>query len=373
MTNNRKRYVTIFPEFERVHLKKDVAMLPYSLSKYEDYDFNIVCYKNSEFSKFEVEKFNLVFAKRKNNVSRDFAKYLLINGKKIDILNLYHLSSSRNAFWIIIYKMVNPKGKVHIKLDADYRMLDIIDMYPKSLKGKFRAYIFRKKVDLYTVESVKMKELLHMQFDIEMKLLPNGIFREEEIQPVRTEEKERIFLTVGRLGTEQKATKDLLEAFALIADQIEWKLWLVGNIENEFNEYINRYFQKYEYLKERVIFFGNIDNSDDLTKIYRRASVFVLPSKWEGFALVLLEALECGDYLILSDQVPSSWDISNNGQFASIVPYHDVGKLSNAMLSSITKNASFEELKKRRVWIEENFTWKSIVRMFNGYVCDMKW
>ena len=36
-------YVTIFPECEKVHLKKDVGMLPYSMGKYVGYNFQIIC------------------------------------------------------------------------------------------------------------------------------------------------------------------------------------------------------------------------------------------------------------------------------------------------------------------------------------------
>ena len=367
----KKRYVTIFPECEPVHLKKDVGMLPYSLGNYCEYDYSLVCYENKTFSEFDIEKFHIKTISKKKNDIGDFGRYLLKHAKEIDILNLYHISSKRNAVWIFLYKEANPQGKVHLKLDADYRMVSLVDMNPASLKGKLKIHILKNMVDLYTIESESMRLLLEDLWKIKMKIIPNGIFREADISPARVEDKQKCFLTVGRLGTEQKATEDLLSAFAKIKDKTPWNLILAGNIENNFRRYIDEYFEKNPDLEDRVIFTGNITNSEELTRLYKEASVFVLPSRWEGFALVLMEALECGDYLVVSDQVPSVNDISNNGKYADVFKCGDIDMLANTMLICTGKRSSNIEMEEMYKWIHDNFTWKTIAQRLDSYIKEI--
>lgn len=365
------RYVTIFPECESVHLKKDVGMLPYSLGKYCGYDYSIICYDNFIFNKNEKDKFHLITIPEKKGDILDFAKYIYIHAKEIDVLNLYHITSKRNIFWILVYKLANPHGIIHLKLDADYRMIDMVNPNPLNLKGKIKRKIFKEKVDLYTVESKTMKDILEKKWKLNMKIIPNGIYREDDIIPAKIEDKQKFFLTVGRLGTEQKATEDLLSAFELIKNEMDWQLILVGSVEVKFQKYIDNYFIRNPELKNRVIFTGNISDANELTKLYKKASVFVLPSKWESFALVLMEALECGDYLILSDQIPSAKDISNNGKYADIVPVGNINLLAEQMLKCSNKELSNAEMEEMYNWIRNNFTWKSIVKKLDEFIKDI--
>lgn len=368
---NDIKYVTIFPECESVHLKKDVGMLPYSLGEYCGYDFSIVCYDNPFFKAEENNKFHIVTIPKKLGDVSDFAGYIIKKAKEIDILNLYHITSRRNLLWIILYKLFNPKGIVHLKLDADYRMVDMLNFNSKSLKSNLKMKILREKVDLYTVESQAMKTILEQEWQLNIKVIPNGIFREGEINPARVDEKENIFLTVGRLGTVQKATEDLLSAFEKIKNKTDWKLVLAGSIEKSFLGYIDDYYNRNPELRERVIFTGNIHDTTELTNLYKKAKIFVLPSKWEGFALVLLEALECGDYLIVSDQVPSVGDIGKNGQYADLVRFGDVNQLADSMLKATNRKLRNEEMSEMYKWIHENFTWKPIVKKLNQYIKEI--
>ena len=315
------RYITVFPECEAIHLKKDVGMLPYALGKYCGYDYSIICYDNFNFCEADKDKFHVKVITERFGDIIDFAIYIYVHAKEIDILNLYHITSRRNIFWILAYKIANPHGIVHMKLDADYRMVNLFNTKPKNLKERLKWKVLNNKVDLYTVESTTMKSVLEEKWNLKIKIIPNGIYREGDIALPKVEEKNKIFLTVGRLGTEQKATETLLSAFEMIKDDTDWQLILAGTIEKDFQKYIQQYFKKNPDLKNRVLFTGNISNSEELTRLYKKASIFVLPSKWEGFALVLIEALECGDYLIVSYQVPTANDIGNAGKYSNVVQF----------------------------------------------------
>lgn len=365
---HKTKYVTVFPECCSVHLKKDVGMLPYSLGKYQNYKTSILCYDNGDISAQEKEKFQVVYVEKKRGEQMDFGLYLLYHAKQIDVLNLYHITSRRNIPWIILYKLGNPKGKVHIKLDADYRMVDLMDMHPASLKGKVKVWILRRLVDLYTVETTQMKQILEKAWGLDLKLMPNGLFLDEETYTEDFPQNADAFLTVGRLGTEQKATEVLLEAFREIASETPWELWLAGPVEPEFEDRIKTFFEENPHLTDRVRFLGNITDPKRLAEIYGQAKVFVLPSRWESFGLVLTEALERGEYLVVSDQVPSADDVGANGKYCNVIPVDNISALAQAMLEAAEKPVDVQIRKERSQWVKDNFTWTQIVKKLDSYL-----
>lgn len=361
-------YVTVFPECCSIHLKKDVGMLPYSLGKYQNYESSILCYDNGDISASEKEKFHVSFIPQKHGEHRDFGMYLLRHARQIDVLNLYHITSRRNLPWILLYKLGNPKGKVHIKLDADMRMLDLVDMQPKSLKGKLKVWILRTLVDLYTVETTQMQQVLEKAWGLQIKLMPNGLFLDEQTYQQRFPEAKDAFLTVGRLGTEQKATEVLLEAFRQIASETTWQLWLAGPVEPSFENNIRAFFEENAHLTNRVRFLGNIADPAQLAEIYGQAKVFVLPSRWESFGLVLTEALERGEYLVVSDQIPSAGDVGAHGKYCTVVPTDNPPALAAAMLQAAKMPIDMNIRKERSQWVLENFTWEQIVKKLDAYL-----
>ena len=44
-----KKFVTIFPSTENVHLLKDVGAIPYTFCKHLGYESTLVCIKNGEY------------------------------------------------------------------------------------------------------------------------------------------------------------------------------------------------------------------------------------------------------------------------------------------------------------------------------------
>jgi glycosyltransferase involved in cell wall biosynthesis len=89
----------------------------------------------------------------------------------------------------------------------------------------------------------------------------------------------------------QKGHKFMLEAFKEFLDvNNEYQLILVG--EGELKEEIKEYCFNNE-LDKKVDFLGYL-TADELVELYNQTEIFVLPSLWEGFPKVLLEAMSCG-------------------------------------------------------------------------------
>ncbi len=70
----------------------------------------------------------------------------------------------------------------------------------------------------------------------------------------------------------------------------------------------------------------------DLTPHLRAADMFVTPSKWEGFGLAVVEAMNAGLPVIASD-IPGLREVTGpNGKSACLVPPNDANALRNAII-----------------------------------------
>ena len=105
----------------------------------------------------------------------------------------------------------------------------------------------------------------------------------------------KYILAVGRI-TPEKGFDDLIDAFAQM-NRNNYKLVIAGGVEHEIS-YFN-------YIKDKsgnlpVIYTGFL-TSKYLQELYTHADIFVLSSHNEGFPLVVLEAMQLGCDILLSD------------------------------------------------------------------------
>lgn len=68
----------------------------------------------------------------------------------------------------------------------------------------------------------------------------------------------------------------------------------------------------------------------------READVMALPSRHEGLANVLIEALACGTQIVASDCPSGSAEILDSGRYGQLVPVGDVHALAGALLRSLS-------------------------------------
>ena len=337
-------FYTLFPPTENVHLIKDVGMYPECLSKYEGVDAHLVCYKNGEYPYLgsEVKNVKLDFMNRRFGDIVDGVLYIKDNASKIDVLNIYHLNLSSFFYAITFKKYKNKSAQTYLKLDADMREVS-------RLSGKGVVQWIKKKTitvaDVVTVESrllqTKLNEIIG---EDKIQYLPDGIdIDEAKDMSVRAEEKENIILTVGRLGTKQKNTQLLVEEFIKRTNG-EYRLWLVGSMTDEFRQWLN---EKLNELKiqnsiaaELIEYKGVITDRLELDDIYKKAKIFALPSKWESFGIVLVEAMWQGCYLMTTDEVPSTPELMR-----------DIEKL---------EIGSQEYIDNARIRVREEFSYKVI-------------
>lgn len=373
-------FVTIFTDTENFHLVKDVGQLPYFMYKTEGFDSELISYRNNKeypYLNKEVKGLKLIFIKDRGRLfyfELGILSYLWSFSKSIDVLNLFHFKKD-HLLYLLLYKILNPKGKAYIKLDMDLLFFKDYNAFLYSnysiknylLKG-ITKWMF-KLTDVFSVETEEAKAyLLKVYPGLEQKLIciPNGVdnlYLEEEIKIRSWEEKENIIITVGRIGTLQKNTELFLEALKAV-ELNSWKVYILGPVEELFQTYIDSYFEIDPHLTESILFTGNITDRKELFEWYNRAKIFCLTSRFEGFPITFPEALYFGNYII-STPVSSSLHITNNGEFGRVVKT-DAREFSLAIQECITEgfltSKRFEDTLK---FSRANFTWPDIVKQLS--------
>ncbi|WP_047394952.1 glycosyltransferase [Cetobacterium sp. ZOR0034] len=398
MSNRKKTFVHICEEFEYTWIGKDNGMFPIYAHEVLGYESKIVTSNLKDDLPDEVRGVKIVKVSRWFKKVKNFLPFIIHlkriplyyyiskNAKNIDILMLFHITKC--SYWrAYFYKKFNPIGKIYIKADFNleqYRKeIERTEMSPRTLREYLRKnreikeYSKRKRLvemaDLISYETEEAYEEMKNSYagiSTKGKVLhiPNGydskyidsLFKDREFK-----NKENLMITVGRLGTYQKNTELLLESLAEI-DLKDWKMIFIGGIEKELEPKIEKFYEQYPEKKESVVFKGVIKDKNELYSYYNKAKVFLLSSRWEGFALVFLEALAFGNYIVSTD-VGGARDVTENAKIGEIIP-GDKESFKKAIQDCVNNKIEFEEKYSETIEKSSEFNMTNLIKKINGFV-----
>lgn len=363
----KKKYVCIFPGLQNFHLIKDVGLLPYTMGKFFNYNSNILTYNNDDYSYLDNELdgnyLNLIYLEKKfNTETRDVISYLLKNSGSIDVLQSFNLHDTLGLFsFFFIYKILNRNGKVYVKLDADDLIISLL-VEKKGIYGYMQNFMIKHLIDLMSVESSKSYEKLIESNTIpsdKLIQIPNGIYIKSNIE---ISEKKNYILNVGHLGTKAKATEILLEAFSKIGNLDNWKLILVGSIDESFKDYIDDYFKVNPHLIDKIIFKGYVSDRDEIYRYYSESRIFCFPSRSESFGIAIIESAYFGNYLLTTD-VGGAKDVLDVTDYGEIIKMDDSDYLAGRLQELISNPEKYEkDPSELMAQVNDKFNWAKLCK-----------
>ncbi len=161
----------------------------------------------------------------------------------------------------------------------------------------FQKYWFKKGKVIPVAISEKIQETIKDLYEINLESIPliyNGVDLEKCIEK-KNYQLNNIVLHIGRF-CEQKNHKELIDIFKeCLKLNKDLKLYLVG--EGELKSDIEK---KVEELKldNNIVFIGHLS---ECYKIMNKADIFVMPSKWEGMPMTIIEAMGTGLPIVASN------------------------------------------------------------------------
>ncbi|EMC9360102.1 glycosyltransferase [Proteus mirabilis] len=238
------------------------------------------------------------------------------------------------------------------------RILKIIFKHPKLITtahssnegGFIRMFIYRTTDFLSSISTNVSKEavnsFIEKKASTKNRLIPiyNGIdidkftYNQEARNEIRNQlninDNVHLFLAVGRL-TKAKDYPNLLKAFSKFEYDPNIALAIIGIGEEEI--YLKNLISELK-IKNRVFWLGLKNNIADWMSA---SDTFVLSSAWEGFGLVVAEAMSCKRIVIATDSGGVSEVMDNIG---FLVPTKDSKLLFDAMNHVLSLNNEEKKL-----------------------------
>ena len=351
--------------WNNIQLLKECGLIPFMLHKNFGYKAVMVGENTGDYPYLEhLPGLEMDFIPdsngNTNTLVNNSINYINQNYQKMDALIMRGLYPETCQI-LQTYKQKRPNGRTYLYLDANGYWMDNIKW---TIPMVFNTLALCNVISTSCCKIAKYLNKKWPPFIVEH--IPNGFFNASDEQ-IKKCEKENIILTVGRIGTVQKANQILLLAFAIVANNISgWKVRLAGPVETEFNEFTDSYFKKYPQLKKRVEFLGNITDKEKLYAEYAKAKIFALTSLDEGGAPnVIAEALFHGCYTITSD-IEAAIDITDNGNCGRIFNINDHEALAKILLGVCTNKKLLQNAPQKSIeFAKSHYDWDLIINRIN--------
>lgn len=227
----------------------------------------------------------------------------------LPIISIYH----NTLDWIL---WLNPITSIFMNNKPTRSLIrNVYAIYQKMPFSKHSKYFSRKssasivlaecyKADYQRFIDSKPKDLRSIYNPL---ILPKSYSKKEP------EEKYNEILFVGRLDT-QKNVAELVKIWAN-SKVNNWSFIIVG--DGPLKKQIEQLIEIYN-LKDSVRLIGHTDHPEIY---YKRAKIFVMTSKYEGFPMTLLECQTFKCVPIIYDSYPAAKEIIEDGVNGFLIPY----------------------------------------------------
>jgi len=235
------------------------------------------------------------------------------------------------------------------------------------------AYSIKRADGIVTVSN-SMKEEIENAFSFRKKIfvLYNGISRKnfpknfayKQLSKVLPKIPEKFLLTVGHFE-DRKNYPNLISSIKILQLRgINLNLVIVGNDSGKKNA-IKEQIKKLDLSRNIILLEGLKDN--DLKNLYKRAELFVFPSYYEGFGIPIIESLDAGTPVLLSD-IKVFREITKNIYQQEFFNPHEPKDIANKIEKSLKKIRSKKVKDKVSVPNEFEYEYiaKNLIEIYEG-------
>jgi len=209
-----------------------------------------------------------------------------------------------------------------------------------------------------------------------IRIIPNGI-DEEEFTPIPDGDifrekygiKDELVLFTGRLAT-NKGLLTLIESIPKVLEEFpDTTFALVGEDEGMKSKIIKK--AKKLDVRDSLLITGYIEDYDVFKSAYSAADVYVLPSEYEAFGIVLLEAMMC-ETPCIGTKVGGVPEVIEDEKTGYILDYERSEQLSKNiihLLDDVQKRRMLGKAGRERVL--QKFTWEKVAQQISNVYSEL--
>jgi glycosyltransferase involved in cell wall biosynthesis len=226
--------------------------------------------------------------------------------------------------------------------------------YPSSMQ----SFVARQLDGLFT-SSTASARAIGQDFGVRperIRMVSNGVdmefFHPDPKVPRRDDE----ILCVGRSSDPNKGIGTLIEALARLPHPLRLTL-----VDVDHAEHPARIAARKLGCADRLQITGRVE-AEKLVALYQRASLVVVPSRYEGFGLPAVEAMACGTPVVACavGALPEVMSATGGGV---LVPHDDPDRLADAIANCMARPEMRSQLGKLgRARAEEVYAWPRVAR-----------
>lgn len=175
-------------------------------------------------------------------------------------------------------------------------------------------------------------------------------------------------LFVGRLA-KNKGLEHLVKAAPeILKGYPDTKFVLIGEDEGMKDKLVNQ--ARNIDVQDKILFLGALNN-EQVSQAFLDCNLFVLPSEFEAFGIVLIEAMAAGK-AVVATKVGGVPYVVRDGEMGILVDYADSDQLAKAiyeLLGDVDKRAAMGQAGK--VHVEKNYSVEKVVDGLEGVYRDV--
>ncbi|MFC9417761.1 glycosyltransferase family 4 protein [Bacillus mobilis] len=282
-----------------------------------------------------------------------------IKSNKIDIIHCHDRFSLKFAY--LLRKMM--KVKVVFTVHDTNIYNETLNKYP---------------IDMYIAISKTVYNVINKYVPKEkIRLVYNGVDLEKFRAGRELREKNKEVLNiacVARIMPEKKGQDILIEALNVLKRQYgydKFKCFFAGFATdpkdiNALNALIKGY-----NLEGDIEFLGNVENIEDL---YKDVDVFVLPSRYEGFGLVVVEALAAGCAVVVSKLEGPLEIVKENEEYGLYFEkenYQELAEKLYRLMSDEDFRQQYESNDKVFNYLQNEYSLEGMIKKYNGVYTEL--
>lgn len=315
-----------------------------------DYRGSYSAFKDTMFRYFDSHHIDLIINENvcEWNVSRFFRE---LKAKRKDIPIIYCLHNTPDLF-VPHYSKINAQSVKNLV----YRFFTGDTIYMAKHRRMYEI------ADRYVVLSPsyiqRFCEVFKLKDEGKVIAIPNPITMTATEDC--TEDKENIFLVVARLSEKQKNISAILRIWKEFSKQDSgYRLQIVGYGPDE--TMLQNYAKTLDL--RNVEFVGK---TSEPQKYYRRAKFFLMTSRYEGFPMTIIEAMQFGCIPIVYNSFSAINDIIDSGKNGMLVSNGDEKQFEQVMRELVAKENRQNVIRKQLRPSLDKFSRKIILDSWNN-------
>jgi len=264
----------------------------------------------------------------------------------------------------LVYTCHNPLWPEEI-VHAQEHVVRLVESYTMKRGAAVIALNSTMKRSIVTKAGLDKRKVIIIPNGVDIEFFRPGIPVDDVVKKLGLESR-RVILFVGRV-TYGKGVHILLKAFNILAKRYpDLKLVVVGPLSDHFGEegiseyaralmvYAKRFLPRNSY-----VFTGAVDR-ETLRKLYSVAYTCVLPSYFEAFPMVLIEAMASGCPVVgsnaggIPDVIADGYSglLFRRGDYTDLVLKLEILLEEESLRNAISTNA--------RKYVIEKFSWQTV-------------